>query len=458
MRYFLLLLACLCAPAYASLDKVYEWKTGLIWSVGPGVGATAEQACADMLGKINAYQQSQPSPKTYTDGGVRNLTETAGSCSFLNNGSASGAIGTSVTRQREKVCPENSSANGDSCECNGGYSQSGQQCVEAENCGDKAGKSDIVNITSGWKRTPSVGDPSEQWVITNNLPSGGQFSVCSPSTPGGTTGCKQDIDAGEPCAECKGWVSQVPGNNGLYRVSTDFKGHYSGQSCAASDSEVSQDLLTPDDSKDPPCPGYVGQVNGVKGCWGNAQKPVPSTDPNKPNNNGSDKGNPPAGNKPDSGPGSGTDGPGRTPDTGTGGSAGGPSGAAGGSKPDGTTDKPEEGSEQEACGAPGQPPCKIDETGTPKEFKGDGGKGLDQWKAEVEKNRDQIKDSGESVFSGMQNLWAAPPMSACTPVELPTGATITRHCDITETGRAIMGYVWALGALWLCLGWIREAI
>lgn len=315
-----------------------------------------------------------------------------------------------------------------------------------------------IDITYLRGDMPMGGDPSESWVVTNQLPSGGQFSVCSPSTPGGTTGCKQDIDANEPCADCKGWVSQTPGNNGLYRVSTDFRGHYSGEACGASDSAVPPELLTPDDSKDPPCPGYVGEVNGVKGCFGNAQKPVPSTDPNKPNNNGSDKGNPPAGNKPDSGPGSGSDGPGRTPDTGTGGSGGGPSGAAGGTKPDGNTDKPEEGKEQQACGAPGQPPCKIDETGTPKEYKGDGGKGLDKWKADIEANRDQMKESGGGIFDSMNVLFAAPPLASCTPIPLPGGVAYEKQCEVVDTGRAIMAYVWALTAIWLCLGWIREAV
>lgn len=214
--------------------------------------------------------------------------------------------------------------------------------------------------------------------------------------------------------------------------------------------------------KDPPCPGFVGEVNGARGCYGTASKPINSVPPPpKPPGIGEpDAGNPAAGAKPSTGEGSGSGGAGRTPSAGTGGSGGGPSGAAAagsGVIPDGTTPKPMDGKEQAACGAPGQPKCGIDESGTPTKFDGKGDL-LGGWEEGVKANRATIEKSGTGIFDSFSVFFSAPPLAGCEPIELPHDQVITRHCDVVEGTRSVMAYIWALTALWLCVGWIREAI
>lgn len=345
-------------------------------------------------------------------------------------------------------CPANSTLQGESCVCSSGFTESGGQC-DAPNqaCQAKSGTSSIVNVTVAWQRTPSVASGVD-WLYPTKLSSSGTGSVCN-------GGCMQNFDAHESCSDCGSYVSQVPNSQGLYRVSIDFMGHYSGSACSDSPSDQ---VIKPDDSKDPPCPGFVGEVNGVRGCYGTADKPVrpESPDPNI-DKNGKDKGNPAAGDKPSSGAGSGSGGAGRTPGAGSGGSAGGPAGAASGSgaKPDGT--KPtEEGKEQQNCGAPGQPKCGIDESGTPKTYTGKDG--LAEWKAAVDSNRAQIKGSGGGVFDGFAVFFSAPPVASCYPFDLPNDYGSLNPCPVVDGVRGVMGYIWALGALFLCIGWIREAI
>lgn len=345
-------------------------------------------------------------------------------------------------------CPANSSPVSGGCACNSGSLEQGGQCVDPNQaCQAKSGTSSIVNVTVAWQRTPSVASGVD-WLYPTKLSSSGTGSACN-------GGCMQNFDAHEPCADCGSYVSQVPNSQGLYRVSIDFMGHYSGSVCSDSPSDQ---VIKPDDSKDPPCPGFIGEVNGVKGCYGTADKPIrpESPDPNV-DKNGKDKGNPAAGNKPSSGAGSGSGGAGRTPGSGSGGSAGGPAGAANGSstKPDGT--KPtEEGKEQQNCGAPGQPKCGIDESGTPKTYTGNDG--LADWKAAVESNRAQIKDSGGGVFDGFAIFFSAPPVASCSPFDLPNNYGSLDPCPVVDGVRGVMGYIWALSALFLCIGWIREAI
>lgn len=335
-------------------------------------------------------------------------------------------------------------------------------------CATRAGASEIVNITAGWARDAGPTTPAQTWVYTYKLPASGTASMCSPD------GCLQSIDVNEPCADCQAYTSQVPGANGLYRKSVDFRAHYSGTSCAAGSGDVPPNLISASDTSDPPCPGYVGEVNGVRGCYGTADKPVRPTDPQMPNKP-QDNGNPAAGPKPSSGEGSGTGGTGRTPSTGAGGSAGGPAGAAAGgtgsggsgsgsgTRPDGTTNKPSDGKEQQACGAPGQPKCQIDETGTPKIEDGKYDKAADQYKTDRDALRDKASGtSDKGFFDGWRSFWFAPPIAACVPFALPALLNVSLGnvdpCAVVEGVRSIMAYIWALAGLLLCVGMVTRTI
>lgn len=327
---------------------------------------------------------------------------------------------------------------------------SGGQCADPapSQCAANSGKETTINWTIGYTRSPNI-DADANWKLIgppNKIPASGL--LCNPSSP-----CElrfSGFSDGD-----KAWQSASPTSSGLYRVSLDVSATITGDTCTPSDADTAGLSKS---ASIPPCPGFTGEVNGVPGCYGTASSPtsndLPEPKPTKP-----EAGNPAAGEKPSTGEGSGTGGAGRTPSTGNGGPAGGPAGAAGGTgtKPDGTTPKPGEGKEQANCGAPGQPKCGIDEGGTPSKFDGDKA-ALDKWKSDVEANRNTIKDADGSFFGSYSMFFAVPPIVPCEPIELPNDQVLTRQCDVVEGTRSVMSYIWALAAIWICLGWIREAI
>lgn len=322
--------------------------------------------------------------------------------------------------------------------------ESGVPC-QPDNCKARQGQDFTLNWTHGYTRTPDI-DADLNWkTIAPPLIPPPDGLVCDP-----VSSCKVALVL-IPTAV---WQSVSPTSQGLYRVSFDYDAQYFGESCTPTPAENAAAHPAADK---PTCPGFVGEVNGVPGCYGTASNPtandVPAPKPKPP-----EAGNPSAGKKPDSGEGSGTGGAGRTPSTGDGGPAGGPAAAAGsGTKPDGTTPKPGDGKEQANCGAPGQPKCGIDESGTPGKFDGDKA-ALDGWKSAVEANRNTIKDADGSFFDSYSMFFAVPPIVPCEPIELPNDQVLTRQCDVVEGTRSVMSYIWALAAIWICLGWIREAI
>lgn len=234
-------------------------------------------------------------------------------------------------------------------------SRSGDYCNA---CGDKGGQVETINLTTGWARSPNP--RANDIAINKPIPWGtnvcdGQCLIHAPMDPANLGEC---------------FRSQVPGPNGLHRMSCDVKFTHQAAECAAG--QPKNPDLDPN-APEPPCPGTMGQVNGKKVCIPNVTEPY--TDPT--GSAGQGHGNPAAGPRPGSGSGSG-DGPGRTPATGEGGNEGGGTNAAvpgGGSEGNGTGDGTPAGGSVGAdndsepgpdpCGLPGSPPCKIDETGTP---------------------------------------------------------------------------------------------
>lgn len=314
-----------------------------------------------------------------------------------------------------------------------------------DQCKSKQGQDFTLNWSLGYTRTPNIDEDPNWKFVSPRIKAPSDGLVCDP-----VTSCKVALVL-IPTAV---WQSLSPTSQGLYRVSVDYDAMHMGESCTPTPAENAAAHPAADK---PTCPGFVGEVNGVTGCYGTASNPtandVPEPKPKPP-----EAGNPPAGAKPATGEGSGTGGAGRTPSTGDGGPAGGPAAAAGsGTKPDGTVPKPDDGKEQAACGAPGQPKCGIDEGGTPGKFDGDKA-ALGAWKSAVEANRATIKDADGSFFDSYSMFFAVPPIVPCEPIELPNDQVLTRQCDVVEGTRSVMSYIWALAAIWLCLGWIREAI
>lgn len=312
-------------------------------------------------------------------------------------------------------------------------------------CGSKQGQDFTLNWTYGYTRTPDI-DADLSWkTVAPPLKPPSDGMVCDP-----VSSCKVALVL-VPTAV---WQSLAPTSQGLYRVSFDFDAQHLGESCTPTPAENAAAHPAADK---PTCPGFVGEVNGVPGCYGTASSPT-ANDVSSPKPKPPEAGNPTAGKAPDSGEGSGTGGAGRTPSTGDGGPRGGPAAAAGsGTKPDGTTPKPGEGKEQANCGAPGQPKCGIDEGGTPSKFEGDKA-AIDKWKTDMDANRATIKDADGGFFDSYSMFFAVPPIVPCEPIELPNDQVLTRQCDVVEGTRSVMSYIWALAAIWICLGWIREAI
>lgn len=419
IRSVFLLLASLClfTSAYAASCPEYQadWRD----FSGPWRKTKAE-ACADLQGK------------THDMGGGRTSTITS---SKVNSYSG-------CDLKTKEVFPDGPPAVGDESITLG--NRINPTCTFPDNCASARDKVSVVNFTAGWFRDDNLDTP----VGPVTAPGVSYQFAC-------VAGCKVAI--GDPSTQ-SAWVSLVPSPAGLYRGSIDSEVVGMGESCTETTPAANPAAPYM------PCPGFIGQVNGKTTCVGTASNPLPAgsgdTKPTRDAQNPNDsKGNPTAGSKPGSGEGSGSGGPGRTPSAGNGTAAGGPSGAAGGSgpKPDGTNDKPAEGKEQAACGAPGQPPCKLDESGTPKKFDGDS-KGLEDWKTKMEANRDQIKDSGDGIFGGMSIFFSAPPVAGCSPYELPRDMGSIDPCGVADGVRAVMAYIWALGGLFLCIGWIREAV
>lgn len=345
---------------------------------------------------------------------------------------------------------------------------------ECEGC--KAGTKKTVNLTAGYHATPSTNAKLNPLIKADSF-------VKQLQKDRGATMCYQGCKVGVPPGEDGDfWISQVAGTNGLYRSSVNVETNSTSQTC----SEASPDAVTPT-STPPACPGTTGAVNGAVVC-------LPSVSDSGVDLGGEAKrGNPTAGavpsGKTDKELGEGPGGAGNGTGTGNSSNGGGPSGGpatgsnngAGGkgcndgsksptpacsgkgtTDADGTTTKPATGKEQAACGAPGQPKCGIDETGTPGEVGGDKyDSKLDAYKNDSKDAADQIKGSGDGIYNSWVDLFAAPSLASCEGFEMPAvdGQSIGTidPCATVEGIRTAMAYLWALSGFWLCLGWVKAA-
>ncbi|MNV91535.1 hypothetical protein D3C71_1860380 [compost metagenome] len=107
---------------------------------------------------------------------------------------------------------------------------------------------------------------------------------------------------------------------------------------------------------------------------------------------------------------------------------------------------------------------KVDEKGMPE----GAGTTFDDAKAKLEetkgKNEQQLaKASGlgdKGFLEPARNLFWAPPIAACEAMALPpvfNGLSVD-PCGVVDGGRTIMGFLWAAGGLFLCLGMIKRSV
>lgn len=326
-----------------------------------------------------------------------------------------------------------------------------------DKCKGNEGQTGVTNWTMGYQRSPSI-NSKEPFIAPNN-PTNKKACVDQ---------CKVALDVSTPCPGCRAYVSQHANAQGLYRVSTEFVSRQTGELCVPGPDDAP---VQPSDSVDAKCPGYVGEVNGIKGCYGTADKPV-TTQPNiVPSNFEQLPGNPAAG--PLSGPP--TPGSMATPTVGTGGSAGGPSGAAtvGGSgssagvgSGSGTSVSSQgngsgrvgtqAGTEQQACGAPGQPVCavQVDEKDVKKE--GD-------WTAAAKALEDQEKDS-KSAFDRAHSIqqpgwtFSFQLPTGCAPFDTGIRGFSMNPCKYQSTIHDLMSMIWAAVTLFCIIGMVGRTI
>lgn len=115
---------------------------------------------------------------------------------------------------------------------------------------------------------------------------------------------------------------------------------------------------------------------------------------------------------------------------------------------------------KQACGLPGSPACKIDETGTPQvktdvEYKPK----LDKSKTDQDALRSTaggMADKG--FFANWQSFFVTPPLATCGVYELPRSMGSINPCPVVDGVRSFMAFLWAVTALWGGIKMVREVI
>lgn len=336
-----------------------------------------------------------------------------------------------------------------------------------------AGTKEKVNFTTGWAYSNDVNKDDDavdnRTAVFSNVLSNG---AC------GSNRCHMTATADDLTGS---WRGQVAGPNGLYRTSSDMNMTHTGQVCTPGPpSGVVEAAMSPS-AAPPPCPGTVGTVNGVKVCLGpvapnGVESPVGGDGEATRGNpaagvadsssstserarggtgNSNTNGASPAGG-PVAGPGLGNNG--YTVGCNDGSAASEPPcSGAGDRNADGTVAKPPTTREQAECGAPGQPKCRIDETGTPN--------GKDASKA-AEKAIDDLKTK-QSDALGASKLEETKVSNWTWTFQLPTGCTdylvpgmdvSMNVCQFQGTIHDIMSMIWLMTTVWCCIGMVGRTL
>jgi hypothetical protein len=437
---FFMALSALASFPPPTIPASEEWRAG--GNFGTCYGAGPQAVANDCRSKFisgwvaNGYPSCAFVSESFTQ---NSSTEYLYQQSFSSCGGASQGfyVRLYTTVPASQACPSNSTASGSTCTCNTGFDESGSSCVPHTNkCTALVGKPRITNVTLGYARTRDYNDNK----LVTEVP---QFpSACD-------AGCTVNLGAVSAA-----WRSQEPTSQGLYRLSLDIEAVPTGAECTQGTADAGVNKTT----LNPPCPGFVGEINGKTACVGTASQPLPSTTASTGGVSPA-PGNPAAGEKPATGEGSGTDGAGRTPASGTGGASGGPSSAAGiangGTNPAGTIGKPTDTTKEQAnCGAPGQPKCLIDESGTP-----DGKNAFDGAATALDAARNTQKSAIQAAdsMSGPAWSWTFSLPTGCTPLPLFRGVVLNM-CPYQPMIHDLMSMVWFAATLFCITGMVGRAI
>lgn len=260
------------------------------------------------------------------------------------------------------------------------------------------------------------------------------------------------------------WSSSEPTATGLYRVSDDYNVTFTNAQCVGGSGAPNSTVVAQGASA-PPCDGFLGYVDGKARCVAK----VP--DSGFVGSKGSVIGNPKAGAQ------GGGFAPGNIPATGNGGPSGGPATPNDGafrsadgavipktaaSAPTGYK-APVSGSEQAACGAPGQPICgvKVDETGLSTKPTADGLDKIDAAKAALDLGiSGAISSEGKDTSWGLIPTWLTTNAS-CQPVVLWTmppkfgsQQIIFDICPQMPTIYLLMNWLWSIWTFFIIVGMV----
>lgn len=358
------------------------------------------------------------------------------------------------------TCPNGGTLSGTTCTCGAGYTDSGTACV-ANTCPSIGTDLGYQNLTTGWALSPVVGATD---IIGGTINYGAIYggSHCVPES-GSMCGATLSTDT-DP-QNC--WRSQAPSDQGLYRLSCDFKMVSSGANCTSSGGTPSSPA-----AGGPTCPtGNVGEVNGKPVCLGSV--PTSGVD----FGGGAQSGNPRAGTSPTENTNAErepTAGSGGAPDarggpdvtTGPGGSGtgnnrvGSGSGKGDAGKIEFPTDYNREATQQSVLSEL-KKARKIDETGTPN------GDGADSdAKTAVDGEATKLSTSLSGIVAGdgaPDRSWGMSISfpSTCTPFVVGTanwGFFNVDFCDFQDVAHDLMTLVWLAATIFVCVGMVFRAI
>lgn len=113
-----------------------------------------------------------------------------------------------------------------------------------------------------------------------------------------------------------------------------------------------------------------------------------------------------------------------------------------------------------ACGLPGSPACKIDETGTPgAATDAKYTPKLDKAKTDQDGLRETAGGSADKgFFANWQSFFVTPPLATCQVYELPNSIGSINPCPVVDGVRSFMAFLWAITALWAGIKMVREVI
>lgn len=341
-------------------------------------------------------------------------------------------------------CPNGGTLEGSNCVCGPGEIDTGSTC-SANSCTPKAGQTTTKNITLGWQSGLFDNGAIEFKPDGSKAPKG-YYGPRPSDGPLCVSGCKMDLGSIEDV-----WVSEKPNPNGLYRISGDYSMTYSGAACSAT---ATDDGMASPTAPPPEADCAKGEVNGKPVCVPESVADR-NTTPAQGGNNAK-RGNPSAGTE-------GGSGTGDIPEAGQGGNEGGPKAAGdGGTRtpsgtkidppgtppPTGNVEAPGEGEEQAACGAPGQPKCLIDETGTPS---GEGALGEGDGSAASTEAGFLSEIVKAQQLQAPQWTWTFELPSGCAPFVMEAFNMTINVCQWQPMIHDLMSIMWIMAAVFLCV-------